>query len=114
MALMNAGLSVEEVDRLYRALFVYSVGFFEHLKKVTSNTLQNYQLLTSIWKVFAVLLEYCCKTDYRLLICEVSTKHERETKELHASYKGKIQEREENMKLMKLNMETMEQNMEEL
>lgn len=114
MALMNAGLSGEDVDRIYRALFVYSVGFFEHLRKVSANTKHNYQLLTAIWKVFAVLLEYCCKTDYHLLICEVSAKHERETKDLHQSYKEKIREREGAMKTMKANMETMEENMDEL
>ena len=112
--LMNAGLSAEDVDRIYRALFVYSVGFFEHLKKVSANTKHNYQLLTALWKVFAVLLEYCCKTDYRLLICEVTAKHERETRELVQSYKEKIRERDGAMKTMKANMETMEENMDEL
>ena len=32
MTLTNAGVPVETVDRLYRALFVHSVGFFEFIK----------------------------------------------------------------------------------
>ena len=50
--LVKAGVSPEEVDRIYRSLFVYSVGFFELLKKILSTTQKNYQIITSIWKVF--------------------------------------------------------------
>ena len=42
LSLMNAGLSSEEVDKVYRALFVYSVGFFEHLRKVFSSSNRNF------------------------------------------------------------------------
>ena len=31
--LANAGISKDDIARIYRALFVYSVGFFEFLKK---------------------------------------------------------------------------------
>jgi hypothetical protein len=34
MKLTNAGIAAEDVDRIYRCLFVYSVGFFEMLKSV--------------------------------------------------------------------------------
>lgn len=114
MTLMNSGLSGDEVDRIYRALFVYSVGFFEHLRKILSNTKKNFQILTSIWKVFQVLLEYCCKTDYRILIAEITAKHEKEVRELQSSYKEKIEAVENAMKTMKSNMETMEAKMDEL
>ena len=50
--LVNAGISSEEVDRIYRSLFVYSVGFFELLRKILSATSKNYALITSIWKVY--------------------------------------------------------------
>jgi len=33
ITLKNAGVSAEMVDRIYRGLFVYSVGFFELLKQ---------------------------------------------------------------------------------
>lgn len=58
------GIPTELVDRIYRALFVYSVGFHELIKKVLQHTEKKYTLITNIWKVFAVLLEYCCRTDY--------------------------------------------------
>lgn len=35
---MNNGIPNETVDRIYRGLFVYSVGFYELLNKVLSFT----------------------------------------------------------------------------
>ena len=74
-SLVDAGISGKEVDRIYRSLFVYSVGFFELLKKILATSQKNYSIITSIWKVYQVLLEYCCKTDYRILIAEITDKH---------------------------------------
>lgn len=67
-SLTSVGVLQEDVDRIYRSLFVYSVGFFELLKKILSTTENNFATITTIWKVFQILLEYCCKTDYRILI----------------------------------------------
>jgi len=66
--LTKANVDSADVDRIYRALFVYSVGFYELIKKVMAHTEKKYTVIASIWKVFAILLEYCCRTDYRLLI----------------------------------------------
>ena len=88
--LVSAGISPEEVDRIYRSLFVYSVGFFELLKKILATTSRNYTIITAIWKVFQVLLEYSCKTDYKILIAELTEKHAKEMKDLEQSYKDKI------------------------
>ena len=77
-SLMGQGVSKEDITRIYRSLFTYSVGFFEFLKKILSTTMKNYAIITSIWKVYQVLLEYCCKTDYRILIAELSDRHSQE------------------------------------
>ena len=50
--LVDAGISPKEVDRIYRSLFVYSVGFFELLKKILSTSGKNFAIITSIWKVY--------------------------------------------------------------
>ena len=34
LTLTNAGIPNETVDRVYRSLFVYSVGFYELIKKL--------------------------------------------------------------------------------
>lgn len=82
MSLNDAGLTNEFVDRIYRALFVYSVGFYELIKKCLEHTDKKYTIITSLWKVFAILLEYCCRTDYRMLIQEISVEHKKEMKTL--------------------------------
>ena len=72
ISFQQGGIPAELVDRVYRALFVYSVGFYELIKKCLQHTDKKYTLITNIWKVFAILLEYCCRTDYQMLISEIS------------------------------------------
>mgnify|MGYP006893256872 CR=1 FL=1 len=68
MELTNNGIPNEMVDRIYRCLFVYSVGFYNMISKVIQHSKQKYFLITRIWKVFSVILEYCCLTDYKMMI----------------------------------------------
>ena len=74
ISLTAAGISAGLVDRIYRSLFVYSVGFFELLKQQMSNCSEenSLTLLMNLWKAYGVLLEYSCKTEYRLLISRVT------------------------------------------
>ena len=72
ISLVNAKIPAESVDRVYRSLYVYSVGFYELIRNLLKHTEKKYTMITSIWKVFAILLEYCCRTDYRMLIQEIS------------------------------------------
>jgi hypothetical protein len=58
--LTNAGIPNEAVDRVFRCLFVYSVGFYDLIKKLIAHCNKKYTIITAIWKVFSVLLEYCC------------------------------------------------------
>ncbi len=77
ISLTTLGLPSSEVDRLYHSLFVYTVGFFDLLKGVTAYLLESvnhYNYQTRIWKVYQILLEYACKTDYEM----VTTQLERE------------------------------------
>jgi len=70
--LLNNGLSQDQVDRLYWCMYIYSIGFYELLKAVTSHAKWRATLLANIWKIFAILLEYACKNDYKMLISELS------------------------------------------
>lgn len=78
------------VDRIFRALFVYSVGFYELIKKCIQHTEKKYSIITNIWKVFSILLEYCCKTDYRMLIAEISKAHKDELEKLEEQFQVKF------------------------
>ena len=78
LILFGAGIPSKTIDRIYRSLFVYSVGFYELIKNCLQHTQKRYSMITNIWKVFAILLEYCCRTDYRMLISEISKEHKAE------------------------------------
>lgn len=68
ISFQQLGISNELTNRVYRALFVYSVGFYELISKCLKHCDKKVTIITNIWKVFAILLEYCCRTDYCMLI----------------------------------------------
>ena len=105
LALTNAGIPNELVDRIFRALFVYSVGFYELVKKCLAHCERKYSIITNIWKVFSILLEYCCKTDYRMLIAEISREHKNELDQVEREMQAKFFEQQENERLLKNNIE---------
>lgn len=55
LTLVNANISPEAVERIYRSLFVYSVGFYELIKDCMAHTEKKYTVITSIWKVSVLL-----------------------------------------------------------
>ena len=114
MSFSNAGIPTELVDRVYRALFVYSVGFHELVKKLLQHTEKKYTLITSVWKVFAILLEYCCRTDYRMLVSEISKEHKNEIEKLDRDYQAKFQEQANHEKILRDTNDTLTKYAEEL
>ena len=79
------GLNTELVNRVYRGLFVYSVGFFELLNKWTLHAQSKTSLVATIWRVYAILLEYWWKTDYNMMISEISKNYEEEASKMKKS-----------------------------
>jgi hypothetical protein len=114
LALTNAGIPNEMVDRIFRALFVYSVGFYELIKKCLQHTERKYSIITAIWKVFSILLEYCCKTDYRMLISEISKEHKEELDRLEREFQQKFNEQAENERRLKSNLEILQKYSDDL
>lgn len=86
VSLQMAGMPVETINRIYRSLFVYSVGFYELIKSCLKHTSKQYSMITNIWKVYTILLEYCCRTDYRMLISEISKEHKAALEQLDRDY----------------------------
>ena len=112
--LTNAGIPNDLVDRIFRALFVYSVGFYELIKKCLQHCEKKYSIITNIWKVFSILLEYCCKTDYRMLIAEISKEHKLELERVEREMQAKFFEQQENERLLKNNIEILQKYNEDL
>lgn len=114
LELRKSGIKNDTIDRVYRALFVYSVGFYELIKKCLKHTENKYSIITNIWKVFAILLEYCCRTDYRMLISEISKEHKTELEALDREYAKKSEEMANNEKVLKENLDSQHKLCEEL
>ena len=81
------GITEINVDRLYRALFVYSIGFYELISLITSSIkskdqTKRSQIIGAVWTVYSILLEFWCKTDYKLLISQIAVDYENEKQKL--------------------------------
>ncbi|CAD8150430.1 unnamed protein product [Paramecium pentaurelia] len=76
---VSAGVKDEDVSRLYRSMFVYTVGFYEMLHEI----LRNLQLTASIWKVFGILLEYVAKGDFQFTINQIQQETQQKIEELN-------------------------------
>lgn len=68
-------VSADSTARIHRALFVYSLGFYEMLQKEISHSPNRNSIQNSVWKVFSILLEYCCKTNYQMLVRGLQIEH---------------------------------------
>ncbi len=53
-----------------------------------SSSKYTYQM--RIWKVYMVLLEYACKTDYKLITSQMEKEHQTEVSELVVKYQTEI------------------------
>jgi acyl-[acyl carrier protein]--UDP-N-acetylglucosamine O-acyltransferase len=63
-SLRTKGLSSQDVDRVFRCLFVYSFGFHSMLKDILSHSKDCSNVVAQFWKVFGMLLEYCSRGDF--------------------------------------------------
>ena len=82
--LNNAGVPEVDIDRIYRGLFVYSIGFYEMIHKCLTHAQNKYTILSSFWKVFSILLEYCCRSNYQMMISKITTEHQEAIAKLEA------------------------------
>jgi hypothetical protein len=68
--LMDTGLSAAVVERLYRSLYVYSIGFHDTLQDLISQgcaTKQRAGVVTNLWKSFLTISEKSLKVRFLLL-----------------------------------------------
>lgn len=75
-------MSEELQDRIYRSLYVHSLGFYSLVEDLTKHLDDSRSFLRiNVWKVFQILLEFACKSDYKLI---TQTMEETNVKELNA------------------------------
>jgi hypothetical protein len=46
------------------------------VNKTLEHAKNKYTLIANVWKVFSILLEYCCKSNYSLMIQRISKEHQ--------------------------------------
>ena len=75
------------------------------LQRSLHHSENRYTLLTSIWKVFAILLEYCCKSNYQMLISKLSKEHKEELEKIEREFSDHLLRLNEQEKNLKENLE---------
>ena len=60
-SLLSKGFNPDNLERIYKSLFVYSMGFNTLLKEVAG---KNMNVRKTFWNVYAILLEYCSDGDF--------------------------------------------------
>ena len=86
--LQKAGLSLETIERVYRALFVYSHGFHEMLSEVSNNCVEKEgeKIVTKLWEIFNALLERCEGKGYKTAIAQVQSDYTQQRETVIQSY----------------------------
>lgn len=87
-------MSKAAVERLYKGLFVYSTGFNELIQNITKRSKNNFIVMCSIWKVYSILLEFCCKNDYSMLISQVTERYIQNEEKLKVEFSKKLREKD--------------------
>ncbi|CAI2364608.1 unnamed protein product [Moneuplotes crassus] len=86
------GIPEEAISRLYRCLFVYSIGFNDLLKTLLSHCKDKASLISSIWRAFTVILEYSCKVEYKALINKKIEEHQNEITKIEKDHEEAIKD----------------------
>ena len=89
-SLAISGIPEPSITRLYRCMFIYSIGFNELLLSILAHAKSKITLASSVWKVFTILLEYSWKADYKALINELEEKHDKEIKAIQKVFDSQV------------------------
>ena len=81
--MLHFGINNDLIDRLYRCLFVYSLGLFNVMKRAIKHCNKKHLLISRLWKVYIILLEYCSISDYQMMIAQVNKVHHEEVDQLN-------------------------------
>ena len=60
--------------------------------------------MTGLWKVYAILLEYCCKLDYKMIITTLNIEKKEELEEIEQNFKNQLAYFEENQRNLETNL----------
>ena len=78
------------------------------LNKALLHAKNKYTLLSSIWKVYSILLEYCCKSNYQMLVAKINTEHQEAIEKMQVEFNKEIHMLNLNEKDLKLTLDDMQ------
>ena len=113
-SLLNAGIQSSEIDRIYRSLFVYSIGFYQLVRRIIDHTDKKYTIITGLWKVYAILLEYCCQFDYEMIITTLDIEKKEELSQLETKFREQITKMEDHEKQLTDNINLSRQQLQQV
>lgn len=79
---------------------MYSIGFYDVANEMVSHTKDKLAIMSNIWIVFNVLMEYCCRTEYETILSKLTQQ-----------YKNQMDKKCENLQL---EINSIKKNREEL
>lgn len=109
--LHDRGVPLASIDRLYRSLFVNSIGFFNMIRELTKGVKEGKEhVRISIWRVYQVLLESACSSDYKMVTQRLQEENMKQIEvlmdeNLKLRREFKIKEEEVSAKMAVLNAE---------
>eukprot|EP00826_Nyctotherus_ovalis_P024102 TRINITY_DN1862_c0_g2_i2.p2 TRINITY_DN1862_c0_g2~~TRINITY_DN1862_c0_g2_i2.p2 ORF type:complete len:174 (-),score=56.30 TRINITY_DN1862_c0_g2_i2:298-819(-) len=111
----------ETIDRVYRALFVYTLGFHELINQVTTTLGKSFGIVADIWKVYASLLEHSCEHNHKLFVgeCKVGLKlvireHKEKVDQMEGEFAEKLTKKREMEAQLACDVEEKEKYLKEL
>ena len=72
MTITSHGISDDNINRVYRTLYVLTLGFYDTLHTVFGGAGEaKHTLMSRVWKVYETLLQYCCLTDFKTIAAKM-------------------------------------------
>ena len=82
------------IHRLYKGLYIYTVGFFHLISLCTLNSSNKNNTIISIWKVFSIILDHVCQTDNRNIIGTMQREYQNTLNLISTDYNQKLTEKD--------------------
>lgn len=73
--LSTLGLPMHLIDRVYRALYVYTMGFHDLVSEIHKHSQQSDGISKIVWQIFVHLLEEVDSEDYKTMMGEMASVH---------------------------------------
>jgi hypothetical protein len=91
-SLLKAGLTKKQIDRMFRALYVYSVGFHDTIREVSSRAPGMENVSSKIWRTYVYLLQECSegKGNYQMAMSQMNEENREQLSQTKEQCKARV------------------------